>query len=167
MNTFELVDLLDSWTPHFVSSPVHLPHGRDQRNRSRTDRSRWILTSPWHLCDTSRGLMGLGCLSLEKKIWVVLKMDENGIPPIPLDDHLHQMARKCGCLSGRPVDPNFRETHLENSTVYVFHDVTSQILIPQFPIHPITRNMIAVLFMEMGNINQPKKWISTYFNLHP
>jgi hypothetical protein len=27
--------------------------------------------------------------------------------------------------------------------------------------------MIAVLFMEMGNINQPKKWISTYFNLHP
>ena len=27
--------------------------------------------------------------------------------------------------------------------------------------------MIAVLFMEMENINQPKKWISTYFNLHP
>ena len=127
------------------------PHGPKQMDPYLT------MASVWHFT----GLDGLGVSQFGKKNLGV------GIPPIPLDDHLHQMARKCGCFSGRPVDPNFRETHLENSTVYVFHDVTSQILIPQFPIHPITRNMIAVLFMEMGNINQPKKWISTYFNLHP
>ena len=149
MNTFELVDLLDSWTPHFLNHPqpaLTCPmdeirgiaaarteaEGSLPRHKNLCDTVG--LDGPWgvslwkknkygcinglvwigllgkietgnHMVFTIKYRLGLSCkFSHHPILWVYLKMDENGIPPIPLDDHLKSPPSNGHVADFFPVD---------------------------------------------------------------
>lgn len=125
MNTFELVDLLDSWTPHFVSSPVpspapwtrseeSQPHGPKQMDPYLAMASVWHCGA-WWAWGVSVWKKKYGCRYTPNSTWW----------SPPSNGHFADF------FSGRPVYPNFRETHLWKNPLYMF----SMMLHPKFWYH--------------------------------